>query len=122
MLLSGQPGISSDLQGEHATVYLAKSNDKRRSASMTDRHFSRTGLGIFAFVVALLALLVSIDGGSGFISRAWQLAMVLLVVVATLAIYRRIWNTRGDFDDVRRIEGQSLYGVLPRKLRKWLFP
>lgn len=89
---------------------------------MADRHFSHTGLGIFAFVVAVLALLISIDGGSGFISRAWSLTMLLFVVVATLVIYRRMWNARRDFDDVRRIEGESLYGVLPRKLREWLFP
>jgi hypothetical protein len=44
------------------------------------------------------------------------------LAAATLAIYSRMWSAGGDSERVRKIESQSLYGVLPKRLREWLFP
>jgi predicted choloylglycine hydrolase len=43
-------------------------------------------------------------------------------LVAALTINRRMWSARRDFEAVKRIEGESLYGILPKRLREWLFP
>jgi hypothetical protein len=35
---------------------------------------------------------------------------------------RRMWRARSNSDEIRKAEAQGLYGVLPEKLRNWLFP
>ena len=76
------------------------------------------------FIVLLLAfgILISIDKGSGPISRAWPSLMLVFVLGGTFAIYRRMWRARNSSDEIRKAEAQGLYGVLPSKLRIWLFP
>jgi hypothetical protein len=89
---------------------------------MSGRHFSPRGLLTFILFMTGFAALILMDQGSGPLSRAWPFLMLCLMVGATVAICRRIWSERSDFEKVRRIESQSLYGVLPRKVREWLFP
>jgi hypothetical protein len=89
---------------------------------MSGLHFSPKGAAIFLFVAAILGVLVVLDRGSGAISKVWPFVMLGLLVVAALAIYFRMWSARADFEQVGKIESQSLYGVLPKRLREWLFP
>jgi hypothetical protein len=108
------------LEREHENSHVDQT--QLRNGSMSGIHFSPKGAAIFLFVAAILALLVMLDRGSGAISRAWPLAMLGVLAAATLAIYLRMWSARADFEQVRKIESQSLYGVLPKRLREWLFP
>jgi hypothetical protein len=48
--------------------------------------------------------------------------MLVFVLGGTFAIYRRMWGARSNTDEIRKVEAQGLYGVLPKKLRNWLFP
>ncbi|MBV9982470.1 hypothetical protein [Bradyrhizobium sp.] len=89
---------------------------------MSGLHFSPSGAVIFLFVAGILGVLVILDRGSGAISRVWPFVMLGFLAVATLAIYFPMWAARADFERVGKIESQSLYGVLPRRLREWLFP
>jgi hypothetical protein len=33
-----------------------------------------------------------------------------------------MWRARNNTDQIRKVEAQGLYGVLPKQLRRWLFP
>ena len=59
--------------------------------------------------------------GSGVVGRIWLPLFWGTVLLAAVAIYLRIWRARGSIDEVKKIEAQSLYGILPPKLRDWLF-
>lgn len=96
-------------------------NGNERSA-MPGSYFSPKGFLIFILFVAGLAATIAMDQGSGPLSKAWPLLTLSLLIGATLAIYSRMWSERRDFEKVRRIESQSLYGVLPKRIREWLFP
>ena len=89
---------------------------------MIGRYFSPKGPVIFLFAMVVLAALIALDKGVGPISAAWPFVMLCLLFVAALTISRRMWSARKDFEAVRRIEGESLYGILPKRLREWLFP
>lgn len=85
-------------------------------------HFSPRAFSAFIFVLVLLGFVVSIDKGSGSISRAWPVMMLVLMLSGSIAICQRMWRARGNSDELRRTEAQGLYGVLPGTLRRWLFP
>ena len=85
-------------------------------------HFSPKAFAGFVVFLVAFGLLVSMDQGSGPISRAWPVLMSVFLLGGTFAIYRRMWRARNSSDDIRRAEAQGLYGVLPKKLRVWLFP
>src|SRR5215475_34528 len=90
--------------------------------AMSQFHFSPKALGVsFLFLVAF-AVLIAVDRRSGAISRIWPFLMLYLFIGGSLVIYRRVWRVRGNPIELRKAEAQSLYGVLPDKLRKWLFP
>jgi len=77
---------------------------------------------LFAFLLFCFGALVAFDQGAGVASHIWRPVLWGLIAIASLAIYVRIWRARRNFDDVKKIESQSLYGILPLKLRDWLFP
>jgi hypothetical protein len=89
---------------------------------MRQVHFSPRALTGFIFFVLAFALVFSIDKGSGSVSRAWPVLILALLIGSTFAIYRRMWRARGNPDHFKKAEAQGLYGVLPEKLRNWLFP
>jgi hypothetical protein len=93
-----------------------------RGTAMPGRRFSPNGLFVFVLFMIGFAILLSMDKGYGPFSRAWPFLMLSLVISAALAICHHMWSERRDFEKVRRIESQGLYGVLPRKMRGWLFP
>jgi hypothetical protein len=85
-------------------------------------HFSPKALAGFLLFLLAFSLLLSIDRGSGPISRVWPILMLVCVLGATFAIYRQMWRARESSDEVRKAEAQGLYGVLPEKWQRWLFP
>jgi len=85
-------------------------------------HFSPKALAGFIVFLLAFGLLFSLDQGSGPISRAWPILMLVFVLSGTFAIYRRMWRARGDLDEIRKVQAKGLYGVLPKKLQVWLFP
>jgi hypothetical protein len=89
---------------------------------MPGSYFSPKGFLVFILFVAGFAATVVMDQGSGPLSKAWPFLILGLLIGATLAICSHIWIERRDFEKVRRIESQSLYGVLPKRVREWLFP
>jgi hypothetical protein len=85
-------------------------------------HFSPKALvGLIVFLL-VFALLIDLDHGSGPLSRAWPSLMLIGMLGATAVIYRRMWRARNDPGELGKAEAQSLYGVLPEKLRNWIFP
>jgi hypothetical protein len=89
---------------------------------MKQVHFSARACTALAIFVVAFAALLSIDKGSGPISRVWPILMLCLLVGAMVAICARMWRARGNPYQVRRAEAEGLYGVLPESLRNWLFP
>jgi hypothetical protein len=84
--------------------------------------FSPRALLSFAiFLVAFVGLL-ALDKGSGVVSRIWLPLFWGTVLLVAGAIYVRLWRARGSIDELKKVEAQSLYGILPPKLRDWLFP
>jgi hypothetical protein len=77
--------------------------------------------GLIGFLL-VFALLIDLGHGSGPISRAWPVIMLIGMLGASVAIYRRMWRAGNDPGELRKAEAQSLYGVLPEKLRNWIFP
>ena len=79
---------------------------------------------LLSFVIFLVGFgaLVALDKGTGLVSRIWLPLFWGGVGLTSLAIYVRMCRARGSSDEVRNVEARSLYGVLPSKLRDWLFP
>jgi hypothetical protein len=84
--------------------------------------FSPLALLSFAIFLVGFGALLAMDKGSGVVSRIWSPLFWGTLLLAAVAIYVRIWRARGSIDEVRKIEAQSLHGILPLKLRDWLFP
>jgi hypothetical protein len=84
-------------------------------------HFSLKALVGFVLFLIAFGLLISMDQGSGPVSRAWPFLILVFVVGGTFAIYRRMWRARKNPDQIKKAQAQGLYGVLPMKLRNWLF-
>ncbi len=82
--------------------------------------FPRALLSFAIFLVGF-GVLLAVDKGSGVVGRIWLPLFWGTVLLAAVAIYLRIWRARGSIDEVKKIEAQSLYGILPPKLRDWLF-
>jgi len=89
---------------------------------MGQLHVSPRALAGFIAFLLVFALLINLDHGSGPISRVWPFIMLIGMLGATAVIYRRMWHARNDAGELRKVEAQSLYGVLPEKLRTWIFP
>jgi hypothetical protein len=91
-------------------------------------HFSTRGLlylavlAVLAVLAAILSVLGAVDQGSGLVSRVWPFLNFGFLFIASALIYQRMWRARGNPDEIKKIEAQSLYGVLPPKVRNWLFP
>jgi hypothetical protein len=84
--------------------------------------FSPKAFIIFISFLLAFAGLLLMDVSSGVIRRIWPILVLALVVGGTVAICHRMWQARDNSADLRRAEAQGLYGVLPKKLREWLFP
>jgi hypothetical protein len=84
--------------------------------------FSPKALAGFIFFLLAFGLLISIDQGTVPISQGWPILILVFMVGGTVAIYRRMWRARSNSDEIRKVEAQGLYGVLPERLRNWLFP
>jgi hypothetical protein len=76
----------------------------------------------FVLFLCCFGVLVFLDQGTGVVSHIWVPLIWGLIALASLAIYVRIWRARRNFDDVKKIEAQGLYGIMPPRLRNWLFP
>ncbi|MCV0385164.1 MAG: hypothetical protein K5821_01840 [Nitrobacter sp.] len=77
---------------------------------------------LFVFFLFCFDVLFALDRGEGVVSHIWGPLVWGLIAFASLAIYIRIWRVRKNPGEMRKIEAQSLYGILPLKLRNWLFP
>ena len=97
-------------------------NRNVRGPGMGRVHFAPKAFAGFVFFLIAFGFLISIDRGSGAISRAWPILMLVYLAAGTFAIYRRMWQARNNSDEIRGVEARGLYGVLPTRLRNWLFP
>jgi hypothetical protein len=84
--------------------------------------FSPRALLSFAIFLVSFGALIALNKGTGLVTRIWLPLFWGGVGLASLAIYLRLWRARGSSDEMRKVEARSLYGVLPPKLREWLFP
>jgi hypothetical protein len=84
--------------------------------------FSPKALAGFTVFLLAFGLLISIDQGSGPISRAWPILMLVFMLGGSFAIYLRMWRARHSSDEIKKAQTQGLYGILPKKLQTWLFP
>jgi hypothetical protein len=101
---------------------MYSANRNMRGLRMGPIRFSPKALAGFIFFLLAFGLLFSVDQGSGPVSRAWPILVLVFVVGGTFAIYRSMWRARENPDEIRKAQAQGLYGVLPTKLRNWLFP
>lgn len=89
---------------------------------MSQFHFSPKAFGSFFLFLVAFGVAIAIDRGSGLISRLWPFLILCLLIGGSLAVYRRMWQARTNPNELRKAEAQSLCGVLPKKMRDWLFP
>jgi hypothetical protein len=101
---------------------MSSENRNMRGPRMGRVRYSPKALAGFIFFLLAFGLLISIDRAPVPISQAWPILILVFVVGGTFAIYRRMWCARKNSDEIRKAEAQGLYGVLPIKLRNWLFP
>jgi hypothetical protein len=84
-------------------------------------------LWLYAFLYLCLFLLlfgaaIGIDRGSSYLSDAWAVLFWSGVLLGSLLFYARLWAFRRNPDAARHIEARGIFGLLPAKLRDWIFP
>ncbi len=89
--------------------------------SMQDVRFSPRALILFCLAAAIFGGLVAIDKGTGPISRAWPIVLWSGVAIGSVLVAARLWRARRDGEQLRRAEAKGVYGLLPPKVRDWLF-
>ncbi|MDQ0471360.1 hypothetical protein [Labrys wisconsinensis] len=77
---------------------------------------------VLAIVLVGFGGLVALDARTGLVSRAWLPLFWGAVLLAAILIQVRAWKARASRVAMRKIEARSLYGLLPERLREWLFP
>jgi hypothetical protein len=83
--------------------------------------FSPRSLIYFCLFLSVFGALVTLDKGSGLFSQAWPLIILGALAVASILLCARLWSVRRDDDALRRVEARGFYGLLPPRLRDWLF-
>jgi hypothetical protein len=88
---------------------------------MRNFQISPRGLLYFLVFLVLFAGAMAVDGGSGYLSRMWVVLVWSLLLLGSVLLYARLWTSRHDPDAGRRIQARGLFGLLPQRLRDWIF-
>jgi len=88
---------------------------------MSEFRVSPRGGAYFCLSVALFGIAMMLDGGTGRLSVLWTAMVWAALIAGSLILIARFWTARHDPKAVRKIQAQGAYGLLPAKLRHWLF-
>jgi len=88
---------------------------------MQNFRVSPRGLAYFCLFLVLFTAAIKVDGGTGYGNVVWTIMVWSELLVGSLLLFTRLWVSNRDPGAVRRITSQGAYGLLPAKVRDWLF-
>jgi hypothetical protein len=89
---------------------------------MRDFRVSPKGILYFSIFLVLFGATMRLDGGTGPFSAVWRLLFWSGLITGSLLLLARLWAFRHDGEAARSIQAKGAYGLLPSKVRDWLFP
>ena len=91
-------------------------------ADMRDLRISPRGVLLFCLFLVLFGAAMRMDGRTGYMNLAWMILVWSGLLFGSLLLGIRLFASRHDPEAARRIQARGAYGLLPAKLRDWLFP
>jgi hypothetical protein len=88
---------------------------------MRDFRVSPKGITFFCLFLVLFGLAIKADGGTGYGNLVWSILIWSVLLIGSLLLLARLWASRHDPVAARRIAARGAHGLLPAKLRDWLF-
>jgi hypothetical protein len=82
---------------------------------------SPRGLIYFCLFLVLFGAAMKLDDQTGYLNVAWTISVWGGLFLGSLVLLGRLWASRSNPDGARRIVARGAYGLLPVKLRDWLF-
>ena len=90
-------------------------------AMMHNVRISPRGVLLFCLFLVLFGAAMRLDGGTGYFGPVWTVLVWSGLLFGSLLLCARLFASRHDPDIARRIQARGAYGLLPAKLREWLF-
>ena len=91
------------------------------ATNMRDFRVSPRGILCFCLFVALFGAAMMLDQATGRLNLLWSVFVWAGLFVGSVILSSRLWAVRHDPEATRRIQARGAYGLLPAKLRDWLF-
>jgi hypothetical protein len=88
---------------------------------MREFRISPRGVLYFCLFLVLFGAAMKADEGTGYLNVAWTILVWGGLLFGSLLLLARLWAVRHDAEAGRRVREQGAYGLLPPKLRDWLF-
>ena len=88
---------------------------------MRDFRISPRGVLYFCLFLVLFGAAMKADAGTGYLDKAWTILVWSGLLVGSLLLLARLWAVRHDAGVSRLVGEKSAYGLLPPRLRDWLF-
>ena len=92
------------------------------SEVVRDFRISPTGVLYFCLFLVLFGAAMKLDGGTGRLNAVWSLLVWSGLITGSLLLLARLWASRHNREAARRIQAKGVYGLLPSRIRDWLFP
>ncbi|HEX7919594.1 MAG TPA: hypothetical protein VF583_01465 [Bradyrhizobium sp.] len=90
-------------------------------ATMQDFRVSPRGVVTFCLFIVLFGAAMKLDGAVGYVRIVWTILVWNGLLLGSLLLVARLFAARHDPEAARRIQAQGAYGLLPARLRDWLF-
>ena len=91
------------------------------ATNMRDFRVSPRGILCFCLFVALFGAAMMLDEATGRLNLLWSVFVWAGLFVGSVIQPDRLWAAIHDPEAARRIQARGAYGLLPAKLRDWLF-
>lgn len=88
---------------------------------MHNVRISPRGVLLFCLFLVLFGAAMRLDGGTGYLGLVWTVLVWSGLLFGSLLLCARLFASRRDPETARRIQARGAYGLLPAKLRDWLF-
>lgn len=89
--------------------------------AMRDFRISPRGMLWFCLFIVLFGAAMKLDDTVGHVRIVWTILVWSGLLLGSLLLVARLFAARHDPETARRIQAQGAYGLLPARLRDWLF-